>query len=127
LADKRKSFAFETTLAGRSYAPWLTSLRQTGYRVHLIYFWLASADLAIARVAQRVRMGGHDVPVPTIRQRYQRSLRNFFSLYRPLVNFWQLYDNTQMGLPQLIAYGEATIGETVLVQPLWDLIRGEQT
>src|SRR4051794_1830916 len=58
LADRRASFAFETTLAGRSYARWLRSLRGTGYTVHLVYFWLASPDLAVARVAERVRTGG---------------------------------------------------------------------
>jgi predicted ABC-type ATPase len=69
LAEQRASFAFETTLAARSYAGWLNSLRQSGYDVHLFYFWLRNADLAVARVAERVRAGGHAVPEPTIRQR----------------------------------------------------------
>ena len=62
LAAARASFAFETTLASRSYAPWLTELRATGYKVHLVFLWLPSADEAVARVAERVRAGGHDVP-----------------------------------------------------------------
>src|SRR5438105_9238006 len=62
LAEQRADFAFETTLAARSYAGWLKQLRDTGYTVHLCYFWLASADLAVARVAQRVRRGGHNIP-----------------------------------------------------------------
>jgi predicted ABC-type ATPase len=57
LAEQRASFAFETTLAGRSYARWLRSLRATGYTVDLVYFWLASPDLAVARVVERVSRG----------------------------------------------------------------------
>jgi len=62
LAQERTDFAFETTLAGRSLAGWLDNLRQSGYVVHLVYFWLESADLAVARVAERVSMGGHNIP-----------------------------------------------------------------
>src|SRR5712664_2084844 len=54
LAKRGDDFAFETTLAARSYAGWLKSLRVSGYHVRLVYFWLDSPDLAVARVAQRV-------------------------------------------------------------------------
>src|SRR4051794_29638502 len=57
LSARRADFAFETTLAGKTLAVWLRELRREGYAVHLVYFWLASADLAIARVAERVRAG----------------------------------------------------------------------
>ena len=68
LASQRASFAFETTLAGKTYAGWLDSLRTTGYRVHLFYFWLRSSEMAIRRVADRVQAGGHFVPDETIRR-----------------------------------------------------------
>ncbi|HEY8505929.1 MAG TPA: AAA family ATPase, partial [Gemmataceae bacterium] len=106
LADQRADFAFETTLAARSYAPWLRGLREKGYVLHLAYIWLASPDVAVARVAQRVLQGGHDVPEATVRQRYRRSVRNFFTLYRPLSDLWQVYDNTPPDQPVLIASGE---------------------
>jgi len=93
LADQRADFAFETTLAARSYAHWLKELRQTGYHVQLIYVWVPSPDFAVARVAQRVSVGGHHVQEATIRQRYERSLRNFFQLYRFAVSAWKVYDN----------------------------------
>src|SRR3954447_23464825 len=80
LARQRVSFAFETTLAARSYASLLRRWKQEGYRVSLHYFWVVSADLAVSRVALRVQSGGHHVPEATVRQRYQRSMRNFFSL-----------------------------------------------
>jgi predicted ABC-type ATPase len=86
LASERVGFAFETTLAGRFYAGWLDSLRQSGYEILLFYFGLDSIDLAIARVATRVLRGGHHVPDATIRQRYDRSIRNLFELYIPVVN-----------------------------------------
>src|SRR5262249_52319576 len=101
---------------------WLRSLRDAGYQIHLVYLWVASPDLAVARVAERVRTGGHSIPEATIRQRYQRSIDNFFKLYRPLSDFWEVYDNTDTGLPRLIAKGDQT-GQTVLVQEIWDEIQ----
>lgn len=125
LAEQRASFAFETTLAGRSYARWLRSLRGAGYMVHLVYFWLASPDLAVARVAERVGQGGHDIPEATIRQRYHRSVRNFFQLFRPLVSTWTVYDNTQEGLPQLVAHGDDTGRESILTDAAWQEMQKE--
>jgi predicted ABC-type ATPase len=120
LAEKRASFAFETTLAGRSYARWLKSLRATGYTVDLVYFWLASPDLAVARVAERVSRGGHDIPEATIRKRYARSICNFFQLFRPVVDSWKVQDNTQAGIHQLVAHGDLTGRETILVESTWE-------
>ena len=105
LKFQRANFAFETTLAGRTYARWLESLRESGYAVHLFYFWLDSAETAIARVATRVKKGGHHVPEATIRQRYDRSIRNLFELYIPVVNSWKVYDNSLTGSPVLVAEG----------------------
>ena len=93
LADGRRTFAFETTLAGRSLARWLGQLVSTGYEFHLVFFWQGSPDLAFARVADRVRKGGHDVPEETIRRRYRAGLANFFRLYMPLATNWLFYDN----------------------------------
>src|SRR5579864_7237157 len=105
LADQRTDFAFETTLAARSYAAWLKSIRQSSYTVLLFYIWLESPELAVARVAQRVGTGGHNIPAATIHQRYRRSIRNFFDLYRPAVSFWRVYDNSVPQQPQLVAQG----------------------
>lgn len=92
LASDRKSFAFETTLASRTFAPWLRKLRQGGYRVELIFCWLPSPDMSVQRVAHRVRSGGHFVPSETIHRRYHAGLRNFLQLYRPLADVWRIYD-----------------------------------
>jgi predicted ABC-type ATPase len=82
LAAARRSFGFETTLASRSFAPRIRALTRAGYERHLIFLWLPSADLAVARVEDRVRRGGHAVPEDTVRRRYRSGLRNFFQLYR---------------------------------------------
>ncbi len=118
LAARRQSFAFETTLAARTYAPWLESLRATGYVVHLFYFWLRSPELAIGRIAHRVRGGGHFIPDETVRRRYARSVRNFLKLYRPVVTTWQVYDNSN-GRPNLIGFSNGYF-DTILDQVMWD-------
>jgi predicted ABC-type ATPase len=96
LAEARQNFAFETTLAGRSYVGLISKLRESGYNVILFFLWLPTAEMAVARVASRVRQGGHDVPEATIRRRFQAGLRNFFQLYAPLVNSWYLYNGSQL-------------------------------
>ena len=88
-----QSFAFETTLAGRGYVQHIKVWQAAGYRVKLIYLRLGTAEEALARVAQRVRQGGHTIPEATIRRRFTAGLRNFERLYAPLVDAWALYDN----------------------------------
>jgi predicted ABC-type ATPase len=118
LAAARRSFAFETTLSGRAYANWLRGLAESGYAVHLFFFWLNSSDLAVERVALRVRSGGHHIPAETIRRRYARSVRNFLELYRPVVTTWQVYDNSG-DRPRMIAFNNSYF-DTVLDHELWD-------
>jgi predicted ABC-type ATPase len=125
LASQRVSFAYETTLASRMFARWLVELRQSGYRVHLLFLWLPSADLAVERVADRVHMGGHDVPEGTVRRRYAAGLRNFFSLYQPLANTWRIYDNSKSSGPRLIARGRSSKVTGVLDDTLWARITSE--
>jgi predicted ABC-type ATPase len=125
LADRRRHFAFETTLASRSLAPWLAELIRTGYEFHLVFVWLPSADFAVQRVADRVRMGGHNVPEATVRRRYDRGLRNFFRLYQPLATSWRMYDNSAMEGVRLIAAGIGTDTTQVSDQTVWNRIAKE--
>jgi predicted ABC-type ATPase len=104
LAELRQDFAFETTLAGRGYVKLITDLKQSGYRAVLYFLWLPTPEIAVARVANRVRQGGHDIPEATIRRRYEAGLRNFFRLYAPLVDSWELYDGIQLP-PTTLARG----------------------
>ncbi len=105
LAAKNESFAFETTLASRTFAPWLRGLAARGYRVRVIFLWLPSPDLAVRRVADRVRLGGHDVPEATIRRRFAAGIRNFQELYRPLAAAWRVYDNSDIAGMRTLATG----------------------
>ena len=88
-----ESFAFETTLAGRSYVHRLDAWRASGYRVKLIFLRLVAVTDAIERVRLRVSQGGHGVPEAVIRRRFQAGLANFEQLYQPRVDRWQLIDN----------------------------------
>jgi len=99
------NFAFETTLAGRSYARQIPRWRAAGYYVKLVFLSLPTSELAMARVAARVVQGGHDVPEEVVRRRFDAGFRNFESLYRELVNSWVLYDNSGPR-PRLLAEGE---------------------
>jgi predicted ABC-type ATPase len=88
------SFAFETTLSGRAYLRLIDQWQAAGYRVKLLFLKLESAEEAIARVAQRVRQGGHNIPEEVIRRRFISGLKNFETLYAPKVDAWALYDNS---------------------------------
>lgn len=89
----RRSFAFETTLAGRGYVNQIRRWQAAGYRVKLIFLQLDRPETAIARVALRVRQGGHHIPEDTIRRRISAGRDHFDRLYAPLVDAWVLYDN----------------------------------
>jgi predicted ABC-type ATPase len=123
LALQRSSFAFETTLASRSFAAWLAERLLTGYQFHLVFLWLPSPDIAVARVAARVREGGHDVPEETIRRRYEAGLRNFFGLYQPMATTWEFWDNsTESGLTP-IASGAGHVALKVNDRAIWEQIK----
>ena len=100
-----RSFGFETTLAGLSYARHIPRWRAVGYRLELIFLSLPSADAAVKRVAIRVRQGGHNVPEAVIRRRFEAGLKNFHAIYKLLVNRWFLYDTSE-GIPRLQDAGE---------------------
>ena len=101
----RISFAFETTLSGRGYLHQISKWQKAGYRVKLIFLQLASAEKAIARVAQRVQQGGHHIPENVIRLRFAAEKYNFEQLYAPVVDSWALYDNAG-SVPALIDWSE---------------------
>jgi predicted ABC-type ATPase len=123
LAQSRDSFAFETTLASRSFAPWIAELTKGGYRFHLVYLWLPSAALAIERVAHRVLHGGHHVPGDVVRRRLGRGIGNFFSLYQPLATTWRAYDNSAVGAPRLIAQGQGVTQSRVADEEAWQSMK----
>jgi len=102
LADAGESFAFETTCAGKGHLRLLERCRAAGYRITLIFLWLPSVDAAIARVARRVREGGHFVPDAIVARRFAGGLRNMRHLYLLAADIALIYDNSD-GSDVLIA------------------------
>lgn len=94
LAAERMDFAFETTFSGLTYVRRLQAWKQAGYRIEMVYLRLRSAELALRRIAARVRQGGHDVPRADVVRRFSRGWRNFQRIYRPLADSWAVYDNS---------------------------------
>lgn len=82
----RRDFSFETTLSGRAHLRLVQRLKADGWRVELIYLALPSVEVAELRVAERVRHGGHDIPIPDIERRFVRSLDRLFDDYVTLVD-----------------------------------------
>ncbi|NOU25231.1 MAG: AAA family ATPase [Methylotenera sp.] len=88
------SFAFETTLSGKTYASHIVEWKKLGYHITLFFLYLPNEDLAVNRVAARVAAGGHNIPETTIRRRYKAGVSNFHSIYKALADSWSLYDNS---------------------------------
>ena len=94
LLKEGEVFAFETTLATRSYVKLIQQAQKRGYFVTLLFFMLSTPEQAIARVAKRVSQGGHNIPTEVIIRRYEAGLQNLFQLYMPVADYWALYDNS---------------------------------
>lgn len=93
-AVRGESFAFETTLSGRSYLRKIREWRRQGYQVKLFFLSLGEPEEAIARVKARVAHGGHNVPDDVVRRRFALGLHNFKTIYRSEVDVWRWYDNS---------------------------------
>lgn len=104
LAELRADFAWESTLSGLTYANRIRAMKQSGYHVEIIYLKLASPQLALRRIASRVRQGGHNVPKGDVLRRFARSWANFQTAYRPLADAWAVYDNSRRP-PTLVESG----------------------
>ncbi len=103
LSAQRQDFGFETTLSGKTYVKLLKEIKEKGYRIHLFFLWIGNADLAIERIANRVRRGGHGIPENVVRRRFAKGLTNFCNLYRPILDSWFIFDNSKV-TPKLVAF-----------------------
>lgn len=124
LLQANKSFAFETTGAGKNYIRHLKEAQVKGYEIHLLFLWLPSPDLAAKRVAKRVEQGGHDIPENTIRRRYFAGLKNILNHYLPLSDSALILDNSITDTNNVIA--EKNLGDDLkILQPnIWKEIEG---
>jgi predicted ABC-type ATPase len=126
LIHQRKSFGFETTLAGKTYVATLREMKDRGYRLHLYYLWVPRVELAIARVAHRVEHGGHNVPEGVVRRRFSVGLQNLRKLYLPLFDSWHVFDNSTP-YPCMIARhvaGETEVLDATIYEKMFNVSQG---
>jgi predicted ABC-type ATPase len=122
LISQRTDFAFETTLASRSFVALIDEAKQAGYKVNLLYYWLDDVDLAIERVRVRVSEGGHNIARDVIVRRYYSGLKNLLTLYIYKVDFWLLVDNSKKE-PEVIAEGNRQNNTVIYNNDKFSLIK----
>ncbi len=122
LIKNNKDFAFETTLASKSYIKTIEKVKRLNYKVNLIFFWLESPELAIERVRLRVQEGGHNIPSKTIKRRYFSGLKNLFEFYIPKCDYWMIFNNSESPA-EFIAEGFADAEINIKNNCIFDLIK----
>ena len=103
-------FAIETTLSGRFHQRLVTQAIAKNWETGFVFLWIASPELAVRRVAERVAQGGHDVPTEVVERRYRRGLANL-PWFLETCGRAAIYDNVGR-IPKLVAqfeHGRATI------------------
>ena len=105
LAKRGADFGFESTLSGRTYVRFPQGMKRGGYSIHIFFLWINDVELGLERIKLRVRNGGQAIPEATVRRRFGRSLRNFLRIYKPLADFWTIFDNSA-DIPKMIAFEE---------------------
>jgi len=120
LSEARESFGFESTLSGRGYVRHFEKLRMNGYQIVLFFLWLPSPDMAVARVKARVRQGGHNVPAPVVRRRYENGLNNLFQLYWESAHEVWLLDGSEFPPKKVVHESEGNL--QVFHMPLFEKI-----
>ena len=119
LAAARRDVAFETTLASRTLLPRMQAMQRAGYLIHLTFFWLPAADMAVKRVAKRAAAGGHSIPEDVIRRRYERGLENLFRDYLGIADSWRIVDNASLPPGRLIAWRDVGLDIEIADASLW--------
>lgn len=120
LMEQGADFAIETTLATRSYVSLINKAKQRGYEVSLIYIWLNSPELALQRVAERVKKGGHDIPQEVVKRRYFNGIFNLFRLFIPICDSWIVADNSFNELCEVARKDE--FGDVIKNSEIWSKI-----
>lgn len=121
LLEEKTDFAFETTLATKSYVSFIKKAQHVGYEVTLLFFWLSSPEMAIERVAKRVSQGGHNIPIDIIHRRYYRGINNLLKLYIPICDNWMIVNNMNV-YPDIIAEGKPGVETVILNTDIWNII-----
>lgn len=106
LIARRVGFTWETTMSGKSAVAWLREARAAGYVLKAYFLWVGDPEVTLRRVRQRVAEGGHNIAEEVSRRRFFKTIQNFLTIYRPLMDTWKLYDN-DLPAPRLLAVGKA--------------------
>jgi predicted ABC-type ATPase len=102
LISNRIGFTWETTMSGKTAVVWLRQAREAGYVLKAYFLWVRNPETTIRRIRQRVIEGGHAISEDVSRRRFFKTIQNFFTIYRPVVNSWKLFQNELPG-PRLLA------------------------
>ena len=122
LLERDETFSIETTLATKSYINLVHRAQNKGYRVHLIFFWLETPELAVQRVAERVSKGGHNIPTDVINRRYMAGISNLFKFFMSNVDLWMIYDNSRSPR-EFIAKGGRSISTDIVSKNVFNKIK----
>jgi predicted ABC-type ATPase len=125
LAASREDFAFETTLSGLTYATILRKMQKQGYETRMLFLYVKKDAISIARVAERVHAGGHNIPIEDIKRRYIAGLRNFFQTFAPLVDTWRFMDNSISFSPRTVAEKRLNGSVKIYDEELWRKLESE--
>ena len=116
-------FAFETTLATRSYVSLVKEAQAAGYKVTLLFIWLDSPETAIQRVARRVAKGGHNIAQDVVKRRYYRGISNLIALFIPVTDTWMVVNSTNVVI-EPIAEGGLDTNKPELTGLFKKILRG---
>jgi len=119
---RREDFSFETTLSGKSYLKLIRDLQADDWIVELIYLYLPDVQMSVARVSERVKHGGHDIPLKSIIRRYPRSISNLLHLYAPLCDGVICLDNSQE--KEKIIFVQNKQGRLIKNKEIYQLLSG---
>lgn len=122
LLINKVDFAIETTLSSKSYFLKIVDWQQQGYEVILLYIWLNSVNLALERIADRVRKGGHNIPSDVVKRRFFRGIKNLFQYYIPASDYWLIVDNSGF-TPSIVAEGFKQNEIEIINAEIWDSIK----
>ena len=125
LINDGADFAFETTLATRSYAGFVREAHRKGYHVTLLFFWLNTPELAVERVRMRVASGGHSIDEDTIRRRYAKGIRNLFDIYMDICDYWLIVNNS-CSPHEIIAEGGRNETKRIADPLLYKILEGHE-
>jgi predicted ABC-type ATPase len=121
LIKMKVDFAIETTLSGYNYVSRIAEFKEKSYEIVLIYVWLNSPELAIERIKDRVKKGGHFIADEIVVRRYYRGIKNLFQYFIPDCDYWSIYDNSTQNI-SMVAEGIKDLEIEVISNEIWENI-----